>query len=394
MSVSEDPDARSRWDALLDGLLLERAVLLEDVGERIRAEVPVYRTVPAEQLQAGFAVELERILVSARGHRQAVSDRELADLAAVGEARASQGVAADDMLLAWRLGVQVVLEHARRVGQRIGVEPTDMLEFVQSLIAWSDRAMVITASAHRRAEFELARQQQEERGELVRGALLGTLAPNALREQAQALALDVTAEYVTVRAELPTGTARSELERSLGFHETVHPRRGLMTTLAGDLVGFSRDLRAADTTAAVAVGPRRPLEHLAESFQLATRALETMRAFELTGVTTLDDLGLLPAIVADAAVGDALVRRHIEPLTGPGASEIQASLLVYFDCQMHVERAAERLFVHPNTLRYRLARYEEFTGTNLRDPLTAFEVWWALRRATIHRPAAAGASSA
>jgi DNA-binding PucR family transcriptional regulator len=61
---------------------------------------------------------------------------------------------------------------------------------------------------------------------------------------------------------------------------------------------------------------------------------------------------------------------------------------------MHVERAAERLFVHPNTLRYRLARYEELTGTNLRDPLAAFEVWWALRRATIHPQEAAGASSA
>jgi sugar diacid utilization regulator len=280
------------------------------------------------------------------------------------------------------------------VGQRIGVEPAEMLEFVQSLIAWSDRAMVVTASAHRRAEFELARQQQEARGELVRGALLGTLAPDALRRQAQAFALDVRSEYITVRAELPTGTARSELERGLGFHETVHPRRGLVATLAGDLVGFSRDLGTPDTRTAVAVGPRQPLEHLAESFRLATRTLETMRAFELTGVRTLDDLGLLPAIVADAAVGDALVCRHVEPLIGAGASEIQASLLVYFDCQMHVERAAERLFVHPNTLRYRLARYEELTGSSLRDPLTAFEVWWALRRVAIKPQAVAGASSA
>lgn len=40
---------------------------------------------------------------------------------------------------------------------------------------------------------------------------------------------------------------------------------------------------------------------------------------------------------------------------------------VYFAAGMHVERAAERLFVHPNTLRYRIARFEELTDASLRD---------------------------
>ena len=50
---------------------------------------------------------------------------------------------------------------------------------------------------------------------------------------------------------------------------------------------------------------------------------------------------------------------------------------------MHVERTAERLFVHQNTVRYRLARFEELTGASLRDPKVAFEVWWALERAAM-----------
>jgi DNA-binding PucR family transcriptional regulator len=47
---------------------------------------------------------------------------------------------------------------------------------------------------------------------------------------------------------------------------------------------------------------------------------------------------------------------------------------------MRIDPAAERLFVHPNTVRYRLRRYEEETGVDLRETEDAFRVWWALHR--------------
>ncbi|MER6427529.1 helix-turn-helix domain-containing protein [Streptomyces sp900105245] len=40
--------------------------------------------------------------------------------------------------------------------------------------------------------------------------------------------------------------------------------------------------------------------------------------------------------------------------------------------------AAERLFVHPNTVRYRLRRIEELTGRPLTDPLTVADLGAAL----------------
>lgn len=50
---------------------------------------------------------------------------------------------------------------------------------------------------------------------------------------------------------------------------------------------------------------------------------------------------------------------------------------------MHFDRAASRLFVHQNTLRYRIGRFESLTGVSLRDPKVAFEVWWALERSAL-----------
>ena len=45
-----------------------------------------------------------------------------------------------------------------------------------------------------------------------------------------------------------------------------------------------------------------------------------------------------------------------------------ATLRAYLDAHGDVGAAAERLGVHPNTLRYRLRRLGELTGVDLRDP--------------------------
>jgi DNA-binding PucR family transcriptional regulator len=134
------------------------------------------------------------------------------------------------------------------------------------------------------------------------------------------------------------------------------------------------------------VGPARALDRLAESFRLATRALDTADGFGLTGIHDIAGLGLRAAIAADRDVSDVLRDRYLDPLRESGsAAELVASLREYFACGMHVERAAERMFVHQNTVRYRIARFEELTGVSLRDPGVAFEVWWALERAAMEQ---------
>jgi DNA-binding PucR family transcriptional regulator len=51
----------------------------------------------------------------------------------------------------------------------------------------------------------------------------------------------------------------------------------------------------------------------------------------------------------------------------------------------NVDAAARELFVHPNTLRHRLTRFEETTGASLRDLESLAEIWWALTRAELER---------
>jgi sugar diacid utilization regulator len=370
-------------DALVDALLDARQRIAIGIRERLQRELPDYANLPVEVLDVGIRAEVERVLCSARTGQEAAGETELAELAEVGELRARQGVPVETMLRAWRIGIQVVIAHSRELGERMGIGAGDLLEFIESLLAWSDVAMVTTAAAHRRAELEVARREQEHRTNLVRSVLLGTMGSSEIGVQAASYGVDLTREYVAVRARPAAQISHRNLERALGFHEAVQHRRGLSALLDGDLAGFLRERPAGEPPGVVGVGPPRPLDRLADSFRLATRALISADAFGLTGIHDITTLGLRCAVVADGDVGNALCRRYLDPLPAGSAAEIVDSLRAYFACGMRVEPAAAQLYVHPNTLRYRLARFEELTGTSLRDPGVGFEVWWALQRAAM-----------
>jgi len=77
------------------------------------------------------------------------------------------------------------------------------------------------------------------------------------------------------------------------------------------------------------------------------------------------------------ALGEAL----IEPVrTQASGEEILHTVSAWMAAGMRVEPAAQRLFIHANTVRYRLRRYEELTGTDLSVTDEAFRVWWAIHR--------------
>lgn len=370
-------------DVLFDTLLSEQANLAGRVREAIQAQLPAYCALPENALDGEVGIEIEWVLRCARAGRAAVGDRELADLSAVGEARALQGVPVADMLRAWRIGVEVVVEYAREVGQHIEIEDAQVLEFVQSTLAWSDVAMVTTAAAHQRTELTLALADDEHRATFVRGVLFGAVPAAELRIQAEAYGLDPTREYLAFRARVGDGLSQHKLERWLGLHD-AQPPTGLSALVDGCVAGFLSEPPPRNTEAVIGLGPPRRLEHLTESYRSAARALATIQACGLKGAYDIPSLGLRAAVAMDTDVGEALRARYLEPLNeGGSARELIATLRAYLACGMHVERTATRLFVHQNTVRYRLARFEQLTGASLRETQVLFEVWWAVELAAM-----------
>ncbi|PSR65169.1 hypothetical protein C8258_21905 [Nocardia sp. MDA0666] len=145
----------------------------------------------------------------------------------------------------------------------------------------------------------------------------------------------------------------------------------------------------------LAFGPPRPLGEAPRSFRLAGRALATAAALGHTGTCEFDGLGLLPGVAADPELGAELVRRYLAPLGSTGsATTLIDTVTAYLDTGMRIEATAQRLIVHPNTVRYRIARFEELTGCDLRRAHTGAQVWWAIQYDRLVRPGATNFASA
>ena len=74
--------------------------------------------------------------------------------------------------------------------------------------------------------------------------------------------------------------------------------------------------------------------------------------------------------------------RALAPLAGlrPAArARLSATLRAWLDHPGQVQPVAERLHVHPQTVRYRVAQLRELFGERLDDPDARFELALALR---------------
>jgi hypothetical protein len=112
------------------------------------------------------------------------------------------------------------------------------------------------------------------------------------------------------------------------------------------------------------------LTSIASSFRQASRALDTAATFDLEGVFALDDLPLRAAIVSEHDVSSTIARRRLDPLLTEGefGATLIATMRAYLNNDMSIARTASALVVHPNTIRHRLHRAEEITGTDLPEP--------------------------
>jgi DNA-binding PucR family transcriptional regulator len=88
---------------------------------------------------------------------------------------------------------------------------------------------------------------------------------------------------------------------------------------------------------------------------------------------------LLPerALDGDAEAARTLVARAYQPLLAGGAALLD-TLTAYLEQGSSLEATARLLFVHPNTVRYRLRRVTELTGYTPSDGRDGFTIWAAI----------------
>jgi len=145
------------------------------------------------------------------------------------------------------------------------------------------------------------------------------------------------------------------------------------------------------------IGPSVSLARAAQSLRWARHARALVQAGVIS--TTNGPEGNVPVrcdqhlstllILADEDLAAALSARRLAPLARLRPAQrdrIAETLLAWLQLGENAAEVAQRIHVHPQTVRYRLRQVTELFGDQLRDPDTRFELQLALRIRTLSRP--------
>jgi hypothetical protein len=369
---------------LIDLLIGDEKLLLRRGYRLASRELPAFQEQSFDEFRAAewvitLRTVLERLLTGRQPH-----DDEQSRLA--GRRQAELGVSAAHMLRSGRLTYEVLQTRAHDLATREGFNDSVLLRFLELVNAWLDQAMVAAVEGHREAELELVRQEQQGQANLVRRILAGDVPVSELA--VGGLELDPARSSYAVRARPSRTVDTAMIERYL-LPEGPSASGGLVALVDGDVCGFVGRLPGAGAPVAVGVSAAGSLSELSLAFQKATRALETALAVGEPGLFDLRSLGLLPSVLSDRTTAEVLHERYVDPVERGARSRgtvILDTVEAFLDANSRLDLAAERLWVHVNTVRYRLARFEQLASCSLRETETLVEVWWALRHRRLTAP--------
>ena len=226
---------------------------------------------------------------------------------------------------------------------------------------------------------------------LVVDSVLRGEADEAIRSRAAALGWGSATEVAVI-----VGTTPPRGTTGFGPVESVHRqtnRLGLsaLATVQGprlicivaqveDDIALARDLLGVFGEGPVVIGPVVP--HLFAAGRSARAAISGHTAAPAWPAAPrparADDLLAERALIGDLPARAALGDRIVRPLLDTSGGHLFETATTYLDSGGNLEASARALFVHANTVRYRLGRIIDLTGYDLTDPHDAFTLRIAL----------------
>ncbi|MDK1473939.1 helix-turn-helix domain-containing protein [Streptomyces sp. 549] len=369
----------------------EIPVLAEDILREIRREYPTLPVILDESGEPMSLVGIRRALEhfvehlatglgSPHVHPPVFQE--------FGRGELLQGRSLDSLQAIYRLGVRLAWRRLAEIGQQAQIPAPAMYELAESGFQYLDGLVAESV----RGYAEAAARQAGERLRLQR-RLLDLLLTEQHRDDSS-LQTMLAERAARIGWPLPESLAVAVLVRPA--RESVPPAVGpdvlldmereqpLMIVPDPDAAGRAELLRRATAGWTGAIGPPVPLSDAAKSLRWAQCAVALMEHGQLPGGGLLhctehtEALVLLPP----AELIDDLGRRLLAPLAdcGPTHSRrLAETLLAWLETRGGAPEVANRLGVHPQTVRYRLRQIRELWGDGIDDPDMRFAMELVLR---------------
>ncbi|MER7394950.1 helix-turn-helix domain-containing protein [Streptomyces sp. NPDC000151] len=356
--------------------------LIDDVLAGILKEIDFYReeeVVSRADLQRSVEQNM-RSMVAALREPDHLHDLSTAER--TGRQRARQGAPLPELLRAYRMGFgalwELLTEWSRGTSDREAVDT--VLSAATRVWQLSDEYAIALTEAYRSTTAELLVERQQRRSALVEALFAGEPGPDAPPwEVPKLLGLPSDTDHIVITAE------------TLGPADPSLP--GIEGRLAERGIPSAWQLTSAAQMGVVSLRPeqfRQVIELVRESASARTGVSPVFRAWRETpralrlacaalhrlpeGRAEVNVLGpgpLAGLVARDPDEGHRVARQVLGPVLGLPSEEravLLGTLQAWLDHDGSAERAAERLYVHANTVRYRLRRLQELTGRSLTQP--------------------------
>lgn len=300
---------------------------------------------------------------------------------ALGRGEARNGRSADALLSAYRVGARVAWRELSATAVANGVPAATLAAFAELVFAYIDELSAASVAGHADELASSGRARERDLRLLARSIVLGEPL-EVLRVAAQRAEWNPPRTLTAVL--LPDAQVRPV--RSLLEQRTLQTGEdlpglpdGLAVLLVPDIGPAARPalLRTLAGRHAVA-GPARSWPQCHQSYERALRTLPLRQGS--TPVDTEQHLVRLVLTADPDALAD-LRARALAPLDGlrPSTAErLTETLRTWLLHHGRREEVAAALFVHPQTVRYRMTQLRDRFGDRLEDPDSVLELTIAL----------------
>jgi PucR C-terminal helix-turn-helix domain len=368
-----------------------RAALTSTVPEIVEAGIAAIRERHPRQQIAESPLErnLRRGLTHAANRWFGLGDDEVEqDLHFdLGRAQARAGRSLEELMGFYRIAGTTMWRAAATLGEQQGAPPEQVYRLAETGYECVDEVSTQAAAGFAAEQSHRSGAAQTRRSEFVRLLLrepqparevLSTAAATAGVELAPNLAVFVGA------GELYEAFVRCAREQLVGG-----PREGEFVGLLFDPDGPSQrrrlELAAERAGTPLAIGPAVPLARARDSLARARSLLALMHAGLLAAspLSRAEEHRVELLLSAEPALASEFAQARLAPLLSVGGAKTRANLAATLQEWLRApgqrKAIAHALGVHPQTVRYRMARLRELFGEQLDDPDGRFELELALR---------------
>jgi PucR family transcriptional regulator, purine catabolism regulatory protein len=312
--------------------------------------------------------------------------------------------------------ISPIISGDRARGYLSVVGPADQLDMLDTLTVEHGAAACALEMAKAKAVSEAKKGL---RGDFLEGLLAGTLPPKEIERLAGRLDHDTSTPHAILVLDWNTAEPPSlrRLETAVNWLLSSHPRPALVHIYGDQHICIFQSLKDETDMESVQELSRRLLEQIGAEFpnvpmiggisgpamtladwpdvyQQALQAMELGQRLKINQVVDFDSLGVyrllgrlenIPAVVE-------FTKQVIGPLAQydeQHRSALVQTIDAYFNHHGNISQTAESLFIHRNTLLYRLDRIQELTGhkldqANMRLALQLALKLWQLRPESPH----------